>query len=398
MAMNVRHGNGVTTPRAGGPIVDIINLSSSANTLLRERVLAMRAIGVDNRIICMDGPYVQPLRDAGVPVETARLPRGLNPVKVVVSLIEIVRYLRREKPDLVHTHCSVPGLIGRLAARLAGVPVVFHTVHGFHFHDGSRGPTRWFYVWIERLAGLLTDRLLSQNRADMEQALRYGIVPAARLQYIGNGVALERFQPPASRPASEDGVIITCVARMEAVKNHMLLLEAARLLKARGERFQVWLVGGGELRAQYEAMSEDWGLSANIRFLGYRDDIPGLLAQSDIGVLTSLKEGIPRAVLEAMAMSLPVVATRVSGTREVVCDGESGFLVEPDDVHSLASALSRLIADPALRTRLGARGRELVVERFNEADIVRNLERYYRDGLMSKGIPVPSRLAQVVEA
>src|SRR5205814_7562266 len=121
-------------------IVDVINLSSSADTLLRERVLSLRAKGVDNRIVCIDGPYVKPLRAAGIPVDTVHLPRGLDPLRLVASLIQMYAYFRRVKPDLVHTHCSVPGIVGRLAARLAGVPVVVHTVHGFAFHDGSRGP------------------------------------------------------------------------------------------------------------------------------------------------------------------------------------------------------------------------------------------------------------------
>ncbi|TMA31113.1 MAG: glycosyltransferase family 4 protein, partial [Deltaproteobacteria bacterium] len=121
-------------------IVDIINLSSSADTLLRERVLALRAKGVDNRIVCSDGPYVRPLRSLGIPVATLPIPRGMNPFLLAWSLMGLWLHLRRVKPDLVHTHCSVPGIVGRIAARLAGVPVVVHTVHGFAFHGGSRGP------------------------------------------------------------------------------------------------------------------------------------------------------------------------------------------------------------------------------------------------------------------
>ena len=137
--------------RAELRVVDIINLSSSAETLLRERVLAMRAAGIDNRIICMDGPHVAGLRAAGIPVFVAPLPRGFDPVRSVASLWSIARYLGRERIDLVHTHCSVPGFHGRLASWIARVPVIVHTVHGFHFHERSSALARVLFVSLERV-------------------------------------------------------------------------------------------------------------------------------------------------------------------------------------------------------------------------------------------------------
>jgi len=379
-------------------IVDIINLSSSADTLLRERVLALRAKGVDNHILCIDGPYVGSLRAAGIPVGTVRLPRGFDPFRLVWSLFEIVAYLRRVRADLVHTHCSVPGVIGRLAARLAGVPVVVHTVHGFHFHDGGHGLSERLAVAVELAVGRLTDVLLSQNRADLEQAARLGIVPRDRLLHVGNGIAVDRF--PSGLEPREPGrpIVITCVARMEPVKNHGMLLEAAHRLAGRGVAFELWLVGGGGGRAALEAQAARLGLADRVRFLGYRDDIPRLLSRSDIGVLTSLKEGIPRAALESMVVGLPMVATRVNGTREVVRDGETGVLVEVGDVTGLADALERLAADPDLRARFGARGREVVLTEFDEALVIRRLERVYRDSLTRIGIRVPAALAAEVKA
>ena len=377
-------------------IVDIINLSSSADTLLRERVLALRAKGVDNHILCIDGPYVKPLRAAGIPVGTVNLPRGYNPFKLVWSLFQIVRYLRRVKPDLVHTHCSVPGIIGRLAARIAGVPVVMHTVHGFHFHDGGRGLSHRLAVAAEVFAGRFTHVMLSQNKADMEQAVRLGIVPRERLHYVGNGIAVEQFEAP-ERPADRP-LVITCVARFEPVKNHGMLLEAAAQLAARGVDFELWLIGGGEGRAAMEARAAALGLGSRVQFLGYRDDIPALLGRSDIGVLTSLKEGIPRAALEAMASGLPMVATRVNGTREVVRHEDTGFLVDVGDTVGCADALARLAADPSLRARMGERGREVVRAEFNEALIVRRLQRLYAESLLRRGIPVPASFTKGVQA
>ena len=137
------------------------------------------------------------------------------------------------------------------------------------------------------------------------------------------------------------------------------------MLQQRGHRFVLWLVGGGEGRARCERQVTELGLAREVRFLGYRNDIPELLGRSDIAVLTSLKEGIPRAALEAMAAGLPMVGTRVTGTREVVRDGETGFLVDVGDPSALADALARLIDDPALRARMGAAGCERVRQRFS---------------------------------
>jgi glycosyltransferase involved in cell wall biosynthesis len=381
------------SPTSGPCIVDVINLSSSADTLLRERVLSLRAKGVDNRIVCIDGPYVRPLREAGIPVDTYHLPRGVDPFRLAWSLGELVAYFRRVKPDLVHTHCSVPGIVGRIAARLAGVPVVVHTVHGFAFHDGSHGPGAATAVAVERFAGRLTDVLLSQNHEDIERAVRHRIVPEACLEWVGNGIALEPFL--AATPSHVPGrpVVITCVARMEPVKNHALLFEAAARLKQSGRSFELWLVGGGEGRVRCERQVADLGIADQVRFLGYRNDIPALLSRSDIGVLTSLKEGIPRAAVEAMAAGLPMVATRVTGTREVVRDGDTGFLADVDDAAGFVGALARLVDDPALRARMGARGREVARAEYDEAIIVRRLERVYRASLERRGIGVPAELA-----
>ena len=362
-------------------IVDIINVSSSADRLLKARVLAMRASGFDNRIVCADGPYVAALREAGIPVHTVHIPRRLSPFRLLISLVEIATYLRRERVDLVHTHCSVPGAVGRAAAWLARVPVVIHTVHGFHFHARTPWPKRLPAFLAERLAGLLTDTLLTQNRSDLGLAEHFGIGPRGRRRWVGNGIEIGRFRL-AARPARADApATIVCVARLEPVKNHPMLFDAVRLLKSRGESFRVLLVGDGALRSSYQAECERLEIADRIEFLGYRDDIPELLAISDIAVLTSLKEGMPRAVLEAMATGLPVVATRVPGTSEAVHHGETGLTVAPGDVDGLAASLALLIGDPELRRAMGARGHAVAVRSYDERAVIGTLRSIYRERL-----------------
>lgn len=387
------------TPHVPRPvrIIDVINLDTSAETLLRERVLTLRGKGVDNRIVCMPGAGVERLRAAGIPVETAPLPRGLSPFALLRATAALVRHFRAVQPDIVHTHCSVPGIVGRLAARLAGVPVVMHTVHGFWFHEGSPLLERVIGVSVEGFVARFTDLLLSQNQADIAQALRYRIAPRERIRHVGNGITLARF-PQAPLPPARPRPVVVCVARFEPVKNHEQLLAAARELVERGHDFELRLIGGGEGRERCEARCAEWGLTSHVRFLGYRDDVGAQLADADLAVLTSRKEGIPRAALEAMAAGRPVVATRVTGTREVVRHGDTGLLVDLDDPAALADALQQLFADPAERARMGARGREVVEAEFDEDEIVRRIERAYREVLRRHGMAVPAGLAQEVQA
>lgn len=373
-------------------VVDIINLSSSANTLLRERVIAMRQKGIDNRIVCIDGPYVAPLREAGIPVEVIDLPRGLDPVRLIRSTMQIASYLRRQRVDVVHTHCSVPGAVGRVAAWLARVPVVIHTVHGFHFQEDMPALIKWPSLLAEKALGLLTDTLLTQNKGDLALAERHGIGPPGRRTWIGNGIDLERFRPIARGP---DGAaarsrlpVVICVARFEPVKNHALLFEVVELLRERGHDFVLRLVGSGQLEETLRTRARAAGMADRVEFLGYREDMPELLADADIAVLTSFKEGMPRAVLEAMAMGLPVIGTRVPGTREAIRDGETGYAICPDDTAGLVAALERLLVQPELRERMGARGREVALSDFDERPIVESLRNLYFNRLRRR---VPAR-------
>jgi glycosyltransferase involved in cell wall biosynthesis len=358
-------------------------------------MVAMREMGFDNRVLCVDGPYVQVLKKAGIPVGIVPMPRGFDLVQVARCFLDVYRYFRREKIDVVHTHFSVPGFIGRVAAWLAGVPVIVHTIHGYPYHAKSSKAERWFYILLERAVGRIAHLVLSQNRGDMVDAIRHSIVPRERLRFIGNGICLERFRPPRRRPVPEVATVV-CVARMEMVKNHRMLFEAIRLLQERDVPCRLRLVGGGELRSEYQTLCARLGIQDRVEFLGYRDDIPEILAGADISVLTSIKEGVPRAILEAMAMSLPVVATRISGNVDAVREGETGYLVEVDDAQALAARLARLIADPALRSRLGERGREVVLREFDEQRIIDALAHVYKSLLLKQGVVTAPAVARAV--
>jgi glycosyltransferase involved in cell wall biosynthesis len=367
-------------------VVDVIDRSASARELLRDRVVAMRARGIDNHILCGDERHAPALRAAGIPVHTLRLPRAPNPLRFMIALIGIARYLRRHRVHLVHTHGSIPGVVGRLAAWCAGVPLIVHTDYGLHRLEHLPWPRRLLHIAIERACGLLTDTLMSPNPGDLAQAERYGIGPRDRRHRMGSGIDADRFHPSRRNPRPGAMVTVTCVASLEPAQDHSVLFEAIRILRSRGEHFRVWWVGDGRLRARHERVCRRLGLEDSVDFLDDRDGVPAILAQTDIAVLTPVEEGLPRAVLEAMAMEIPVVATRASGVREAVRHGDTGLTVGPLDPEGLAAALALLMSDPALRAGMGRRGRAVAIQEYDERRVVAWLHRLYRARLHARAI------------
>jgi glycosyltransferase involved in cell wall biosynthesis len=346
-------------------VLDLINTDNSAKELLENRVAHVNATGrYDNAIYCSAGPYVQTLRNRGHTVFVVDTPRELSPVALAAAAWKTFRVLRRHRFYVVHTHGSVIGVIGRVAAWLARTPVVIHQVHGFHHHDNMPSLKRSLFVGIERVMAWGTDRILFQAKADLDECVRRHIAPARKLVWVGNGVQLDVFRPRGV--PENDPPTIVCIARFEGVKNHMMLLRGARLLKQRGIRFMLTLAGDGALRTPCENWTTENGLAESVRFMGYADDVAGLTAGADVCVLTSVKEGVPRALMEAAACGRPVVATDVSGNREAVVDGVTGFLVPLDDPVALADRLERLLAEPALRVRMGQAALERARNQYDE--------------------------------
>ncbi len=368
-------------------IVDVINTAASAREILLDRVRPLhRPPAIENWIVCSAGDDVDHVRAAGVPVAVIDTPRGLEPIALARAAWRLTRFFRGLKPDLVHTHSSVPGALGRIAARAAGVPIVVHTVHGFHFHQGSRLPSKLYSLATERALAGLTDMLLMQNREDLRIVRRWRGV---RARLIGNGIDVQRFARFA-RPHAGPGRVVACIARFEAVKNHHDLLRVFARVHAACPQARLRLIGDGPLRPQCERAAAELGIAAAIEFVGYRKDVAALLADVDVAVLLSWKEGIPRGLLEPMAAHIPVVAWRVKGNREVVRSGESGLLAPPGDLDETTAHIVRLLEDPALRRRLGAAAAERVRTHFNESVVVAHLARVYASLLRDAGYPLPT--------
>lgn len=366
-------------------VLDIVNTDHAALNFLVDRVgWINRESEFRNDVVCSVGPHLEQLRFPDAEVTAMPIPRGMDPVGIAALFARILRHLRGRDYTIVHTHNSITGAVGRVAARLAGVPVVIHTTHGFHFHEGMGALRRRPFVAAERWLARRCDLLLCQSREEIEVARAIGLRPRHGIHYVGNGINLERFAPRSGPPANPR-LVLLCVGRIEPVKNHPMLFEALATLR-RTHDVVLRLVGDGPLEGQYRDDLARAGLADAVEFLGYRYDVAELTAGADVVVLTSVKEGIPRALMQAAAVGVPAVATDVKGSREVVVDGVTGYLVPLGDTARLAGRLDALLAAPALRAQMGLRAAAHAREHFDERRVTRRLVQIYRRALQVKGL------------
>jgi glycosyltransferase involved in cell wall biosynthesis len=280
-------------------------------------------------------------------------------------------YLRRERIDIVHCHMSIASFCAAPVARLSSVPIVIETAHGREvWREGK--PIKGTY-WFDKQVGRLVDKFIAVSDAVAWHLRGNKRIPRSKIITIRNGRDLSEFQPPTQMQVAQaraalhlkDEPVVLMVARFSPEKGHLLLIDAARLLKPRWPSLVVLLVGDGPLESEVKARCEQYGLTGNVRFMGYRTGVQDLLAAADVVALPSKVEGLPLVAIEALAAARAVVATAVGGTPEIVVNGETGLLVPPDSPARFADALHRCLSDPALRDRLGAQGRKLVEERFD---------------------------------
>jgi glycosyltransferase involved in cell wall biosynthesis len=270
--------------------------------------------------------------------------------------------MRRERIDIIHSHKVGPNVWASLLGRARGVPSIA-TVHG-------GGEYLWWYGLTERVVLKLATRVIAVSDYERRRLLRFSIA-GNRVVTVPNGIDIARFNHPSradirrSLGIPEDVPVVGICAALRPEKNHEMFLEAAGRLIADGSDAWFLVVGGGQRLDLLKEKAAALGIGGRCRFTGAVDDVPDYMSAFDVGVLSSDREGLPLAILEYMASSLPVVATDIAAVSEAVRQDETGFLVPPGDVGALAGAVGRLVADPDLRARLGARGRALCEERFS---------------------------------
>ena len=355
-------------------VLDLINTSESAKELLLGRALDLRARhGVEAHILCSPGAYVNPMREAGIVVHILDTPRTMRPFALTRSYLELIRLLRRERYDILHSHGSVLGLLTRLARPFTTAAIV-HTVHGFHFHERMPRTRRILYRAAERLLAGRTDLILSQNREDL--GVLRGWRLRGRVEWIGNGIPLPEVSF-SYRAEAKAEYLLCCIARFEPVKNHRMLFDAFAGVLAAGVRARLVCFGAGELLGEMKGYVRDLGVLDSVDFRGYVDQVIPHLGDVDLHVLTSEKEGLPRALMETMAVGIPSVATDVKGTSEVVVDGVTGRLVPLGDAATFADTVAGLLRDPNQRSRMSRACMARAREQYDEASVSDRLARFY---------------------
>lgn len=326
---------------------------------------------------------------------------GFHPIKNFVqeisiyndlmALFELIWLIKREKYDIVHTHNSKAGFIGRLAARICGISIVVHTIHGFAFHEFEKPPRQALFIFLERLAARFADKLITVSEPLKDWGLRLGIGKKGQYTTIYDGIEINRFilNINIGKKRQEFGIksadfVVGVVSKLWEGKGHKCILKAASSVITKVPNVKFMFVGEGYLREELEALTQQLGLNDYIIFTGFRTDIPEITAIFDIAVLASFFEGLGRVLLEAMALSKPVIATKVGGIVDVVTDGKTGSLVPPNNSVALAQAIIRLLKDESLRRRMGEAGRAKIDAKFSAQTMVDKIQTVYEEQIVKK--------------
>lgn len=319
------------------------------------------------------------------------LVRQIRPMRDARAFAQLCRHISdiqyrppQRAPVIVHTHSSKAGILGRWAARACRVPVRIHTVHGFGFHPGQPLPLRWFYILLERLSASLTTHFIAVSRANLEQGCCLGVFSPASVTLIRSGIDIAAFQAGAAHGASlrnELGLphqcpLVSMVACLKPQKDPLCFVDVCAAVHRQVPAARFLLVGDGQLRPAVERAVAARGLQGCVSLTGWRRDIPRVLGATDVLVLTSRWEGLPRVLPQAMAAGVPAVVTAVDGSPEAIQDGVNGYVLPPGDGRAMAEKVCMLLHDPDLARRLGTAGRARVHE-FDAATMVRQQEFLY---------------------
>lgn len=376
------------------PITRLIIGGAQENTMLTAVLMNKGVVG-DGRyqVDIVSGPQTGPegslieeIRQRGTSLTIMpELRREISPVNDLRAVQNLRRMMQAGGYHIVHTHSSKAGVVGRWAAHLAGVPLIIHTVHGWSFHDRMSPVKRQMYVLLEKFGAQFSQAMIVVSPRDIEKGLAQGIGRRQDYHVIRSGVELERFGYPQTPPVvmrqqlgiPAEALVVGSVTRLSPQKAPLDLVESFSHIHQ--ERPDAWfvIVGDGPLRPDVEAKLAQLGLADRVILTGLRRDIPELMAAFDVFVLSSLWEGLPRVLPQAMATGLPIVATQADGSAEAVVDGENGFLVERGQPEALAAKTLLLLADRELRKKMGENGRSRSPQ-FGVTKMVQDIDQLYQ--------------------
>jgi len=343
-------------------------------------------------LICPEpGSFVGRMKERGVETHLVHLAPLFNPI----ALWRLTWLLARERVTILQTHGARANFYGRIAGRLAGVPVIISTVHNSLKDYEVRSFRRGLYTFLLRLTLPLVHRIICVSDSNRRDLIDECPAAAARIQTVYNGVDPSAFssQPDRTKVREELGIVsgpvLITIARLTEAKGHRYLLQALPRLLETWPQLCCLFVGEGELHDTLQRMAMDLGVERCCRFVGIREDIAEILAAADVVVLPSLSEGFPFVLLEALAMGCPVVASRVNGVPELIEDHKTGLLVPPRDPQALATAIREVLSDSTAASKMGAAGRAVVQERFTVDHMVANTTAIFDAAMQDAGVRSP---------
>lgn len=379
----------ITRLNIGGPSIHAILLNDGLDKDTFETYLIAGSPGIS------EGDMAWLAGQAGINViYVPELSRELG-FKDIIALFKIFGILKKIRPDIIHTHMAKAGALGRMAALLAGVPVRVHTFHG-HVLDGYFSAFKTtIFLAVERFLAQFTDKVISISyslREEIVEKLR--IVSGDKCVVIKLGFDLKKFLDVEKKSGvfrqkigvSYDMLLVGIVGRLVPIKNHKMFLDVVKCVVDRGGAADTMfvIVGGGQLESELTRYAHEIGVEDFVRFAGWVQDVSSVYADLDIAVLTSINEGTPVSLIEAMASSRPVVSTDVGAVRDIVSDGENGFLVEKDNVRDFSDKLCRLIKDKGLRLSFGSIGRKRVMVEYLKDRLIADISGLYKEIIYNK--------------
>ena len=374
-------------------ITRLILGGAQENTLLTveglDRCADYRATLVTGPAIGPEGELIERARKHGVDlIVLPQLRREISPPRDFSSLRALLDIFRREKPDIIHTHSSKAGILGRLAARMAAVPVVIHTIHGSPFHPNQNAATNALFEGAERWAARYTHRFISVADAMTEQFVQAGIAPRERFVTIYSGMEVEPFlREDGARGRvrrrlgiAEADIVIGKIARLFHLKGHEDVIKAFAEIHGRFPAARLLLVGNGILRGALGELAKRLGVGGRLTFAGLvpPERIPDMVKAMDVLVHASLREGLARVLPQALLSGCPVISYDVDGAREVVIPRETGFLVPARSVGGLRDAMMQALSDLGRAREMARRGRERFTEPFRAGTMVRRIREVYQ--------------------
>ncbi len=327
-------------------------------------------------------------------IQCPSLVRRINIIKDLKAFFDIWRIIKKNKPLIVHTHTSKAGLLSRLAAKLARIPIIIHTPHG-HVFFGYFGPFKTkIFIILEKLASRITDKIVTLTNREKEDHVVFRIASEDKFAVISSGIELNKFKKfPLNENRNfkrelgipENSLIIGTVGRLEPVKGPEVLIETAKYIVSKYPETIFIFAGDGYLKQSLEKKASDLGLKKNMSFLGWRNDIAKIISVYDVFVLPSLNEGMGRVLVEAMALAKPIVASNIGGIPDLVTHGKNGFLVPPKNPKELAKYIQILLEDEEKREKMGLAGKEMALN-FSARNMVEKIAKLYEELLIQKNI------------